>query len=233
MIPLPRRESLRPTRERSSSTSGRSRERLTNAQRCIPFFLRSMSEEKPMSSEKIFGTFGNTWDVTLTNFFIVFWAPIDVVVHGHEDDAILEIFGQNIEFFLHHDLGFTEELQRSVPWENLPLEHDWFSVNPVQFTVRSGVNHSILSVQDFTDCGYSAILPPKHSTESEKTHSLAVDHLTTCSCSSVLLIPRVRSKSIVLTPNISSCWSKTNYSGMENKSRISENSVFLVTRKFC
>ena len=80
-------------------------------------------------------------------------------VHRHEDDAIFEIFRQNIEFLFHHFFDSTEELQRSVPWENLPLELNWFSVNPVQFTTKSGVNHSILSVRNFTDCGYSSILP--------------------------------------------------------------------------
>ena len=29
--------------------------------------------------------------------------------------------------FLHHVLDFLEKHQRGVPWENLPLEHDWFS----------------------------------------------------------------------------------------------------------
>ena len=46
----------------------------------------------------------------------------------------LKIFRLSV-IFLHHVLDFTEELQRSVPWENLPLEHDWFSVNIVQLTI--------------------------------------------------------------------------------------------------
>ena len=61
-------------------------------------------------------------------------APVGVVVHRDEDDAILEIFRQGIEFFLHHVLDFTEELQRSVPWENLPLEHDQLS-RAVEFSI--------------------------------------------------------------------------------------------------
>ena len=48
---------------------------------------------------------------------------------------ILEIFRQNTEFFLHHVSDFLEELVRGVPSESLPLEHDGFSVNPVQFTI--------------------------------------------------------------------------------------------------
>ena len=54
------------------------------------------------------------------NLFIVCVVPIDVVVHKHEDDSILEICRQNIEFFLHNILDFTEERQRSVSWEKKP-----------------------------------------------------------------------------------------------------------------
>ena len=59
---------------------------------------------------------------------------IDVVVHRHADDAMLEIFLQNFEFFLHHVLDFAEEIQRDVPWET--LDTDWFSINPVQLTIK-------------------------------------------------------------------------------------------------
>ena len=52
----------------------------------------------------------------------------------------LKSFGRTLRFLLHHVLDYTEGLQRSVPSENLPLEHDWFSVSPVWLTTRSRVS---------------------------------------------------------------------------------------------
>ena len=72
-----------------------------------------------------------------------FVVPVEVVVHQHEDDAFLEIFRQSFEFFLQHVLNFMEELQRGASWESVPLEHDWFSVNPVRLTTRRIVSKSL------------------------------------------------------------------------------------------
>ena len=43
----------------------------------------------------------------------------------------------------------------------------------------------ILSVQDFTGCGYSPILLPRHSTEYEKAYTVAAENLRACSCTQV------------------------------------------------
>ena len=100
-------------------------------------FFRSRSEEWPMSFGKNLRHVRQPLRNYVYKFLHFFWA---VLVHRHEYDAILEIFRQNSEFFLHHVSDFTEKLQRSVPWENLPLEHDCFSINPVQLTIKSRVS---------------------------------------------------------------------------------------------
>ena len=102
-----------------------------------------------------------------TSFEVWYLHPIDVVVNRHEDDAIFEIFRQNFEFFLHHVLDFTEEHQRDVPCENLPLENDWFSAKPDQLTTRSRVSKPLNFVRPrFDRLEKSAVLPTQVSTES-------------------------------------------------------------------
>ena len=76
----------------------------------------------------------NTQGILWTIFFIALSSPVDVVVHRHEDGAILESLRLNVTF-LHNVLAFLEWHQRGVPWENLPLEHDWFSIDIVQLTI--------------------------------------------------------------------------------------------------
>ena len=68
--------------------------------------------------------FANTWRITFTNLFIVFWVPSDVFLHRHQDQAIPEIFRQSNEFLLHHVLDFTKERQRGVIWVDRHLLHE-------------------------------------------------------------------------------------------------------------
>ena len=52
-------------------------------ERRVPFFLRTGSEEWPIA---------NAWSIVFASFIIPFLTPVNVVVHGHEDYVILEIF---------------------------------------------------------------------------------------------------------------------------------------------
>ena len=104
------------------------------------FSSDSKSEEWPISFGKIFGIFGNTWRISITVCHCLFGS-------NRCRRTCLDIFRQNIEFFLHHVFDFTKELRRWVLCANLPLEHDLFGISPVQFTIRSRVSRPFNFVQ--------------------------------------------------------------------------------------
>ena len=70
-----------------------------------------------------------------TKTYVVFPGPVNVVVHRHEHDAVLEVLRVDLEFVFHQFLDFLEKLRSSVPWENLPLEHERLTIEVVQFTI--------------------------------------------------------------------------------------------------
>ena len=89
---------------------------------------------------------------------LFFRCPINVIVHRHEYDAVLDIQRLDSKLFLHQFLDLVEKLRCRVPWENLPLEYKRFTIKIVPFKV-------------FPDS------PPRHSTESENTDTFAVNCL--------------------------------------------------------
>ena len=175
-----------------------------------------------------------SWLFSVWNTFLVisFLASIDVVERRHEDDSIHEIFCLNVIFV--HVSDFPAERQRSVPWENLPLEHDWVSIIPVQLTIRNRWCKPLNSVRSslyrwLIFCNFAS--KTQHRIW-EDAYFCCRKNLITCSYIKVLLIHGVWSQSIVLTPNISSSWSNSNFCVMENKGRTLENSVLFITCTF-
>ena len=204
------------------------------SERSTPFFFRSRSEEWPMSFGRIFGMFGNTWWITFT-IFHCFLAPIDVVVHGHEDDAILvEVLRQNIEFFLRHAVDFTEELQRRAPWENLPLENDRFSINPVQFALRSRLSKPLKLIRPRFHrlwIFFNSTSKTQHRIGKRRTILLSITwwHVHVPWYFSFIEFDPSRSCSLQIFHPVDQ---GSISAKLENKGRISKNSVFLVTGKF-
>ena len=64
------------------------------SKRSVPFFFRSRSEELTNVLREALRRTGILW----AHFFISFFVPIDVAVHRHEDDSIVESFGLNVVF---------------------------------------------------------------------------------------------------------------------------------------
>ena len=83
---------------------------------------------------KSFSVFGDRFRVLVGNLLIVLLCPIDVVEHGQGDEPDWKSFRLHPKIF-HCLLDLFEQLHRGVPGEYHPLEHDWFSVEIVQFSV--------------------------------------------------------------------------------------------------
>ena len=62
----------------------------------------------PMSFGDMSGIIRTARGIFFTYLLVAFSGPSDVVVHRHEDDAVLEILPLNFEFFLDQFLDFLE-----------------------------------------------------------------------------------------------------------------------------
>ena len=78
-----------------------------------------------------------TWAFCRAYVFIVLLCPINVVVPRHEDDTTLEVARVHFDFVLHHCLVLLKQ-QRSVPWENFPLEHHRLCSDVEEVTIFLG-----------------------------------------------------------------------------------------------
>ena len=60
--------------------------------------------------------------------------PTNVVEHRHEYDSSLKLIWIYLSSFQAF-LNMSENLNRCEPWENIPLEFNWFSINSRQFCI--------------------------------------------------------------------------------------------------
>ena len=67
--------------------------------------------------------------------FLAHLVTVNVVVHRHKDDPILDVEWMHF-VVVHHLLGFVEELICCVSWVNHPLEHEWLSGNVIEISIR-------------------------------------------------------------------------------------------------
>ena len=104
----------------------------------MPYHLFSSSG--PRKVQYPIGNFlalSDTLDAFSSHIIALFFAvqTMHVVVHRHEYDAVLEVLRVDLEPILHQLLDLLEKLRCRRPWENLPLEHERFSSDVVQFSV--------------------------------------------------------------------------------------------------
>ena len=133
----------------------------------IPLFLTTKSQIWPTSEWKLFGVCCKVHWIRYTIFFISWSSRYNVIEHGHEDGSSLKLLRFTIEF-CHHLLNLIEKSQCSDSLEICPLEFNLFSINLIQFfeiaCFQIPFNFVLPGLNWF-----SGLMPPKHSTESEKT----------------------------------------------------------------
>ena len=82
--------------------------------------------------DKLFGVVIYFSGIRDTYIRICILCPTNVVEHRHEYNSSLKLIWINWSNFQTF-LNMSENLNQCEPWENIPLEFNWFSINSRQF----------------------------------------------------------------------------------------------------